>query len=101
MLLHYSLQPISVHDQPLHFTWNSVTGELGGDDAEQVRALCLAAARAGHVVSHPYPTEYRIQDPLHRLSEMAVVLGQYWKPEGELQKAYPAAGLFTQCDNTY
>jgi hypothetical protein len=89
MFRSFSLQPVTIHDQPLQFSWDPNTGELGGEGAEQVIALCRAAVKEGQVVSHPHPTTYDIHDPLHRVSEMAVVLGQYWRLEGELQKAHP------------
>lgn len=90
MVRHYVLQPLTIHDQPLHFSWDPDTGEVGGEGAEQVRNLCLAAVKDGYVVSHPYPMEYSIQAPLHQPSEMAVVLGQYWKLEADLLIAHPA-----------
>lgn len=83
MVRRYSFQLITTHNQPLHFSWDSDNGELSGEDAEQVRVLCLTTAMDSYAVSHPHPATYDIHDPLHRPSEMAVALGQYWRLESD------------------
>lgn len=85
----YVLQPITVHDQPLIFEWDPETGELRGEGATIVNKMCDEAVRSDCVLGHPYPTVFEVSDPLHRVTEMAVVIGQYWRLEGDLLKAYP------------
>lgn len=82
--LRIQLQPSTLHVAPLEFEWNRTSGELRGRDATLVRGLVEDAVAAGEVVSHPYPTRYAVQDPLHRTGEMAVVLGQWWVLSEEL-----------------
>lgn len=89
MFRSYTLQPATAHDKPLEFDWNPETGEIRGKSADLVSAMCRQATKEGWVTGHPYPTEHAITDPLRKPEEMAVVLGQYWQLEGELQAAYP------------
>lgn len=83
------LEPITPHDHPLEFEWNPLTGELRGKDAVLVTSLCRQAEKQGWVTGHPYPTDYPVSDPLHRPTEMAIVLGQYWRLDAVLGAAYP------------
>ncbi len=89
MFQKFKLEPAVWHQQPLEFEWNVESGELRGRDADKVRALVEAAVKEGSIVGHPYPTSYDIADPLRKLSEMAVLLGQEWHLPDELSSAYP------------
>lgn len=70
-------------------TWDSQSGALGGTLAGQVRALCVAAADAGHVVTDPQPTHYDVIDPLHEPRDMALVLSQLWRLPDEVVAFLP------------
>lgn len=71
-------------------TWDSQSGTLGGTLAEQVRALCVAAADDGHVVTDPQPTQYAVIDPLHEPRDMALVLSQLWRLPAALAEFLPS-----------
>lgn len=87
----FTLQPQTPHDVELAFEWDTESGDLRGAGAEIVRNMCARALQIGHVNGHPYPTPFDIADPLHRPAEMAVLLGQFWQLDDELQQAYPKA----------
>jgi hypothetical protein len=84
----YSLQPYG-NGPDLVFEWDPETGELWGQDAEQVRRMAAEAKRAGCVTGHPYPSPYEVFDPLRRPSELAVILSILWKLPPDLIKALP------------
>lgn len=90
MFRSYTLQPATAHDAPLVFEWNPETGELRGPGADLVADLCRRAVQDGYVQGYPYPTSFDVANPLRNAAEMAVVLGQYWRLDGELLAAYPA-----------
>lgn len=73
----------------LAFGWDTAAGTVTGRDAETVLALCRQALADGGVLSHPYPTFHAVTDPLHCLSDMAVVLGHSWQLDAKLLAAYP------------
>lgn len=87
----FQLVPLSSVDIPVDFDIDFDTGEIGGKDAALVVSLCEAAIADGYVVGHPYPTSYDITNPFIDIKELAVVLGQYWRLDGELIDAYPKA----------
>lgn len=89
MYRRYRLEPLTGAHRPIEFEWDAGAGELRGPDADQVRQLAQDAKRAGEVIGHPYPTAHRVSDPLRRPEEMAVVLGNAWRLDGELATAYP------------
>jgi hypothetical protein len=89
MFRKFILQPAVWHVKPLEFEWDATAGEFRGDGAARVRELCDYAQAAGGVVSHPEPTFYPIRDPLHRIEDLAVVLGQWWHLDEALAKAHP------------
>lgn len=89
MFRSYRLNPQTEHEDELAFDWDPESGDLRGSGAEAVRKLCERAVQIGHVNGHPYPTPFDITDPLHRPAEMAVVLGQFWVLDTDLQAAYP------------
>ena len=102
MFRSYRLQPTTVHNKPIAFEWDAQSGELRGDDAALVAKLAHEAKAAGELVGHPYPTSFPIADPLHLPSELAVVLGNYWKLPPDLADAYPQADgddLITEIDD--
>jgi hypothetical protein len=84
----YALQPHG-KGPDLVFEWDSETGQVWGQDAEEVRQAALSAQRAGYAMGHPQPTPYAISDPLRRPGELAVVLGNLWKLPADLADAYP------------
>lgn len=70
--------------------WDPVNGELSGAMAEQVASDVRSIVAAGGMQTHPYPTFFPIRDPLHNLTEMAVVLGtDYWRCPPELLPYWP------------
>ena len=85
----FQLVPLSSADIPIDFDIDFETGEVGGKDATHVVRLCEAAIADGYVVGHPYPTSYDITNPFLKIPELAVVLGQFWRLDGELIDAYP------------
>lgn len=92
MLRKYLLEPLNGIGSGLEFDWDSDTGELQGKDAKVVRRFVEVAIRSGVALGHPYPTRYELKDPLHRPSELAVLLGNAFKLSPDLQAAYPACG---------
>lgn len=93
MYHHYTLKSSVWHQNTLEFEWDIELGLVRGKDADRVRQLCEEAVKAGVMVGHPYPTGHGIKDPLKRISEMAVVLGQYWILSDDLSAAYPTRQL--------
>ena len=89
MFRKFILRPSVWHEKPLEFEWDAEMGTFRGADAESVRARCKVAQVAGGLVSHPYPTYYPISDPFHRIEDLAVVLGQWWRLDDALRQAYP------------
>ncbi len=87
----FQLVPLSSADIPIDFDIDFETGEVGGKDATHVVRLCEAAIADGYVFGHPYPTSYDITNPFINIQELSVVLGQYWRLDGELIDAYPKA----------
>lgn len=87
----FQLVPLSSADIPLDFDIDFETGDVGGRDAARVVGLCVAAMEDGFVVGHPYPTSYDITNPFINIQELSVVLGQYWRLDGELIDSYPKA----------
>jgi len=85
----FQLVPLCSADIQLDFDIDLETGDVGGRDAARVVGLCEAAMKDGFVVGHPYPTSYDIMNPFIKIQELAVVLGQYWRLDGELIDAYP------------
>lgn len=69
--------------------WDPATGELSGELAEAIARKVRSIVAYGGMDSHPYPTFYPIKDPLHNLSEMAVVLGTRWRCPPELVPHWP------------
>lgn len=89
MFRSHTLQPQTIHEEPLAFEWDPDTGSLRGSGADTVRKLCAHAVSDGYVTGHPYPTPFDISDPLLRPAEMAVVLGQFWTLDETLAAEYP------------
>jgi hypothetical protein len=85
----YRLEPANGIGPVLEFEWDSDTGELSGPAAAGIRATVEDAQRAGRVMGLPIPTLYKISDPLHRPSEMAVILGTLWRLPPDLAVVYP------------
>lgn len=85
----YILQPLDRRDEAIEFEWDPEAGLLRGKDADHLHAMINNATASGTVVSHPMPTSYDIKDPLHFLSEMAVLLGQRWRLPEDLAAAHP------------
>jgi len=85
----FRLLPFNSTDNPVDFDIDFDTGEIGGKDAARVVSLCEAAIADGYVVGHPYPTSYDITNPFINIQELAVVLGQYWRLDGDLIDTYP------------
>ncbi len=85
----FQLVPLSTADIPLEFDIDFETGDVGGRDATRVVSLCETAIADGYIVGHPYPSSYDITNPFNKIQELAVVLGQYWRLDGELIDAYP------------
>jgi len=78
------LSPVSPAVSSLEFSWDAVAGRLSGRDAMTVQALVDAAKAEGEVTSHPMPTSYAITDPLRKPTQMAAILGQYWRLPADL-----------------
>lgn len=89
MFRKYTLQPAVWHQQPLEFEWDAESGEVKGPGADKLLGLVAAAVKDGHVVGHPYPTSFDINDPLHSEKEMAALLGNEWILSEDLAAAYP------------
>lgn len=64
--------------------WDPATGALSGEMAEIIASKVRRIVADGGMESHPVPTFYPIKDPLHNLSEMAIVLGDRWRCPPEL-----------------
>lgn len=71
--------------------WDSVSGALSGDLAAEMEQRIAAAERDGYVVSHPYPTQYRVKDPRHDEGDFAAVLGAGFKVPASLIDKLPPA----------
>jgi len=89
MLRKYRLEPLNGIGSALEFEWDSETGQLEGPDANVVKRFVEHAMRSGVGLGHPYPTPYDLKDPLHRPSELAVLLGNTFRLPPDLQAAYP------------
>lgn len=90
MFRKYILKPAVWHRKQLEFEWDPESGEVRGPGADLVTSMAASAVKEGSVTGHPYPTSYDITDPLHNISEMAVLLGQDWMLSEYLASAYPA-----------
>jgi hypothetical protein len=64
--------------------WNSETGELGGPLAAAVEPLVKAAVKSGTITSQPYPTQYKISQPLTNQQQLAAVIATRWQLPEEL-----------------
>lgn len=71
----------------LQFTWDPATGVLSGRDAAFVLLAVQDALRDGTVTSHPWPTVYRVRDPLHSLPELAAIISQFCRLNDEWRDA--------------
>lgn len=60
----YELEPSMWHEKPLSFSWDTETGAVRGRDAARVLKMAAQALKEGELVGHPYPTVYKIRDPL-------------------------------------
>jgi hypothetical protein len=89
MFRKFNLKATVWHKQDLEFEWDPESRAVRGRDAQLVKEVVLDAVKEGSIVSHPYPTSYEIKNPLKNLSEMALVLGQFWKLPEELAKSLP------------
>lgn len=87
----YRLESFNQEMLTLEFEWDPDTGDISGTDAQLVCAAAEAAREAGYAIGHPYPTPYKVSDPLRRPSELAVILGNAWRSVGDLAAAYPKA----------
>lgn len=90
MFHNYTLKSAVWHEKPISFEWDPDAGVVRGTDAERVKALVAMAVSDGGVESHPFPTRYDIEDPLHRHAEMAAILGMFWELPSDLAKHLPA-----------
>ena len=91
MFRSYTLQPADGVGEPLVFDWDPETAQVRGPGAEYVRALVSGVLKSGMAMGHPYPTAYRMTDPLRCPAEMAVLLGNGYHLPVELARAYPKA----------
>jgi|GEM_PF-1619482 len=66
------------HKPDIEFEWDPDARQVRGRDAQLVLELLLDAVKAGEIVSHPWPTTYKIEQPLANAAEMFAVLGQCW-----------------------
>lgn len=89
MFRKFNLHRLSKNAPMLSFEWDSETGVLRGEGAENVRTWCQHAVDSGGVTGHPLPTFHAVTDPLHDIRQMAVVIGQLCHLSGELEQAYP------------
>ncbi|MBU1692284.1 MAG: hypothetical protein KJ958_05455 [Gammaproteobacteria bacterium] len=85
----YTLEPSVRYESALEFEWDPAVGGVRGKDAARVLTVVQRAKDEGEVQGHPYPSTYPVTNPLRNSSEMAVVLGQYWKLPVDLALAYP------------
>jgi len=75
--------------------WNPNKGTFVGDDAE-IKALVVSAEKAGNVNIHPEGS-MEIIDPMHKPSELAAILGQYfWVVPEPVAAPYSDASLSTE-----
>lgn len=88
MILHFNCPPTSGSPlaTPLVFSWNPDTGEVSGPGAEEVRGI----SRCGGVSAHPLPWAWEFgPDPLRSYTDMAAIVGSYWRLPDELADHYP------------
>jgi len=69
--------------------WDPETGNLSGPQAEMIRSVAQEAQAAGIISIDPAPASFSITDPLKNRSEMAALLGNFWKLPPELADDYP------------
>lgn len=84
MELTLHLIPITPHDRALDVTWDSEAGTFTGPDGDILADLARAYAKAGTVVTHPYPTTYPCDDPFHDPAHLAAVISTRWQLPDEL-----------------
>ncbi|MCB5187373.1 hypothetical protein LG200_05060 [Methylobacillus caricis] len=83
------LPGISATIPPLNVVWDIETGELSGPDAGLLHAHIKAQVEQGYVIGNPYPSTYEINDPLHSMADMALVLSLKWVVPEDLSKHLP------------
>lgn len=72
--------------------WNPYTGKIDSENkklVEKVEELLFFAKKDSTITSHPYPTTYRVEDPLRNKRDMAVLLSVHWEVPLELKKHFP------------
>lgn len=87
--MHIRAEPIDERDPVLEFDWNPATGALSGPGAAWVRERIGDALACGEISAHPRPRSIALVDPLHSLTEMAVVVGAEHRLPPELAAYYP------------
>lgn len=89
MILNLELQPMTVHNHALIFTWDSEAGVFEEPDGAYVAELADEYARLVTVTSHPYPTTYPCDDPRHNSAHLAAIFSIQWRLPAELAEALP------------
>lgn len=94
MRLELNLQPLTRHDQPLVFGWDSETGELWGRDGERVKHMVRLASASNYVPGMPgdggdEPTELlRNESKFRKLLKTSHALPSSLLGENDRQENY-------------
>jgi hypothetical protein len=87
----YMCAPTVWHEKPLVFTWDDVTGEVSGPDAERI----LLLSQDSGLVGHPYPTYWEFADGcgdgkhIRSRQTLALIVGQAHALPDDLKPDYP------------
>lgn len=86
MIKHYECKPIVWHQKPFIFDWDSDTGDIKGDDADEIKRI----AEGGGITAHPIPWSWEFSnEPLKNKTDMAAIIGYEHQLPDDLIDFYP------------
>ena len=86
MIKHYECKPIVWHQKPFIFDWDSDTGDIKGDDADEIKRI----AEGGGITAHPIPWYWEFSnEPLKNKTDMAAIIGYEHQLPDDLIDFYP------------
>ncbi|MGL1833076.1 hypothetical protein ACKVEX_05655 [Rhodocyclaceae bacterium SMB388] len=75
--------------EPLHFIWNSETGELGSEAKARLGERLRLSVEHGSISADPVPCSIDFDDPWHKPEQMVVFLAHDYRLPAELMRHYP------------
>lgn len=100
--LHLEPHPLARNRaEPLHFVWDSETGELGSEAKSRLGERLRLSVQHGSIPADPVPWSIDFDDPWHNLDQMVAFLAHDYRLPPELMKHYPKCDYQWRPDAIY